>query len=71
MPHMEGMMQWVAELSLIGLAVFAVLYFLPAIFAFMRGHQSRGAILVLNLFLGWTFLGWVGALIWAFTGVRR
>jgi len=28
------------------------------------------AILVLNLLLGWTFLGWVGALIWSLTAVR-
>jgi len=43
------------------------LYFLPSIIAFKRGHPNAGAILVLNIFLGWTGLGWIGALVWAFT----
>jgi hypothetical protein len=47
-----------------------VLYFLPAIIAFMRGHQSRVAILLLNLFLGWSGLGWVIAFIWSLSAVR-
>jgi len=42
-----------------------VLYFLPAIIAFARGKRDAGAILVLNLFLGWTAIGWVIALVWA------
>lgn len=43
------------------------LYFLPAIAAAWRSHRNCGAILALNLFLGWTFIGWVGALVWACT----
>jgi hypothetical protein len=43
------------------------LYFLPFITASKRGHRNRGAIGIMNLFLGWTGLGWVGALIWACT----
>lgn len=46
-------------------------YFLPAFIAGMRGHQNAAAIFVLNLFLGWTFIGWVVALVWAFTAVER
>jgi hypothetical protein len=46
-------------------------YFLPAFIAGMRGHQNAAAIFVLNLLLGWTFLGWVAALVWAFTAVER
>lgn len=42
-----------------------VLYFLPAIVAFARGKRDAGAILVLNLLLGWTAIGWVIALVWA------
>ena len=50
-----------------GLAVALILgiYFLPDWIAQSRGHPNRGSIFVLNLFLGWTFLGWVAALIWA------
>lgn len=43
------------------------LYFLPSIIASKRNHSNAASILVLNLFLGWTFLGWVAALIWAFS----
>lgn len=44
------------------------LYFLPAIVAAGRGHNSGGAIFLLNLLLGWTVLGWIIALVWAATG---
>lgn len=43
------------------------IYLLPAIVASKRNHTNRGSILVLNLLLGWTFIGWVAALVWAFT----
>jgi len=43
------------------------LYLLPYIVAAMRGHHQRSAIAVLNVFLGWTGLGWVAALVWAAT----
>ena len=43
-------------------------YFFPSINEYQRGHRSAGAIVLLNLFLGWTFLGWVGALVWSATG---
>jgi len=42
-----------------------VLYFLPAIVGFARSKRDAVSILVLNLFLGWTAIGWVIALIWA------
>ena len=42
-----------------------VLYFLPSIVAFARSKRDSASILVLNLLLGWTAIGWVIALIWA------
>ncbi|WP_028218708.1 superinfection immunity protein [Paraburkholderia oxyphila] len=42
-------------------------YFLPTIIANVRGHINRTPVLLLNLFLGWTLLGWIGALIWSAT----
>jgi hypothetical protein len=41
------------------------LYFLPTIVG--RHKTNIVAIFVFNLFLGWTFLGWVLALVWACT----
>ena len=48
--------------------IFIIIYFIPAIIANNRKHLSSGAILVFNIFLGWTFLGWVLALVWSLTG---
>ena len=42
-----------------------VFYFLPAIIAFARSKRDAVSILVLNLLLGWTMIGWVIALVWA------
>ena len=42
-----------------------VLYFLPYFNAKSRKHSKVEGIALLNLFLGWTLLGWVGALIWS------
>jgi len=41
------------------------LYFLPTIIADRRHHQNSAAIGFVNLFLGWTLLGWLAALVWA------
>jgi len=43
----------------------AVVYFLPTIGAIGAKKRNTSAIFVLNLFLGWTFLGWIIALVWA------
>lgn len=51
------------------LLFFVGLYFLPTILAFGKGHHNRAAIACLNVLLGWTLLGWVVALVWAFTRV--
>lgn len=49
------------------LAIYAVFfYFLPTIIAGARGHHQMAALFCLNLLLGWTLLGWVLSLVWAF-----
>ena len=53
------------------LLLIAAVYFFPAMIAANRKHASAGAIFVLNLLLGWTFLGWVAALVWSLTGNVR
>jgi len=42
-----------------------IVYFVPAIIATDRGHRQMASIFWLDLFLGWTLLGWVAALVWA------
>ena len=39
-----------------------ILYFLPLLVAGCRHHHQVGAIAVIDVFLGWTFVGWVVAL---------
>lgn len=52
------------------LLIFIIIYFLPFYIAHIRGHHDTTAIFVTNLLLGWTFIGWVVALIWASTAVK-
>lgn len=46
------------------LSILALLYFLPTILAVRRGHEIT-PILLLNLFFGWTVIGWFAMLLWA------
>lgn len=41
------------------------LYFLPVIIAAIRNMRHAVAISVLTVVAGWTFVGWVVALVWA------
>jgi hypothetical protein len=46
------------------LLLLALLYFLPTILASRRGHEITG-VLLLNLFFGWTVIGWIALFLWA------
>lgn len=50
------------------LLALAVLYLVPLACAIWRGHPKGMQIIALNVILGWTGIGWIAALIWAFTG---
>ena len=41
------------------------LYFVPVVIAYVRRHNSSLAITVLTVVLGWTFAGWLAALLWS------
>lgn len=69
-------MEWLAvPLALLTTGIFILLamglYFAPTIGAVLFKHRNVAAIGILNLFLGWTLLGWVAALVWAFTDNRK
>ena len=51
--------------TLLLVLAFLMLYFLPSIIAHSRKHPHYGTIVFLNLFTGWTVIGWVGCLVWA------
>jgi len=52
-----------ALLGILGL----VFYFIPSIYAHHAKKKNAEAITLLNLFLGWTVIGWVLALVWSAT----
>lgn len=49
------------------LCVALLFYFLPTFVAVARKHRNAVPIFIVNLLLGWSFVGWVVALAWAFT----
>ena len=50
---------------LLVLVVSIGLYLLPTIQAISRGQPNTTAIIIVNVALGWTLVGWVVAMVWA------
>ena len=44
-----------------------LLYPVPWLVAAYRGHNNEILIFIVNLFAGWTIIGWVFALVWAYS----
>ncbi len=51
--------------SLMLALAFVPFYFFPTVIAAVRGHREVFAIFILNALLGWSYVGWVLALVWA------
>ena len=62
------MLRSLMAMGILAWTFLGVLHFIPTIIGFCRGKRDAIAIAALNLFLGWTIVGWVGALIWALVG---
>jgi Superinfection immunity protein len=73
MPHLFGFLQTSASAAvLVGfLALGVISYFLPWIIASHRAHPNKYPIIVINIFLGWTLVGWVVALAWSCSHIER
>lgn len=54
-------------LMVVGIVVLGMMYLTPTIIGYIRKKSNKFAILILNLLLGWSVIGWVVALIWACT----
>jgi hypothetical protein len=50
---------------IIGLLLMGLIYFLPAFIAQSRQAENLSGIVIVNLLLGWTGIGYLAALIWA------
>jgi len=49
--------------------VTSFIYFIPSLIGTKK--ENFTAILLLNIFLGWTFVGWVIALVWSVTKDKK
>ena len=59
-------MEFIDIIKILIIIMTIYIYFFPCHVAHQAQNKGqRNGIMVLNLFLGWTFIGWVGALIWA------
>ena len=58
-------------LGLIIISVIIGIYLLPTLIANHRRHPNKVPIILLNVLLGWSFFGWVAALVWATTAIER
>ena len=60
--------QATAETSIMLIVLFiigVVIYFIPTFVAVSKKHPYKTPIRLIDIFLGWTLLGWVGALVWS------
>lgn len=48
-----------------------LVYLAPTFVASFRRKANTNAIFALNVLTGWTFVGWVGSLVWALTAEPR
>lgn len=52
-------------------AILLIVHFIPTIIAQIGKHPHRGLIFVANVAVGWTGLGWVACVLWAFWKPQR
>lgn len=56
-----------AGIGIMLLIILGIAYFIPAVVALIRSHHNLGAIIALNVLLGWTVIGWIAAFVWSLT----
>jgi len=57
--------------GVIGVIFLVSCYFMPTIVALVRDKRGAGSVALVNLFLGWTMIGWLLAFVWASSGKTR
>ena len=62
---------YATDVIIVSLSVIAAcfIYMIPTCVAASRRHRNTMAIAVLNIFFGWTLLGFVGCLVWSLINV--
>lgn len=57
--------------SLTGLVLLLVFYFLPTIIAISRRSTMTVWVVLIDVLTGWTVIGWIGALVMAIASSRQ
>jgi hypothetical protein len=57
--------------TLLLVLLFLPLYFLPTIIALVRKPPNLVAVIVVNVFFGWSFIGWIVALVMSLRSARE
>ena len=60
-----------AVIMIVGGFFSLALYLLPTILSIFRDHPQKGPIIAINLLVGWTFIGWVVAIVWSVSNIQR
>lgn len=60
-----------ATASVMAFVLMAAIYLIPTWIAMGRDTKKKAGIISLNVFLGWTGLGWIAALVWAFSERKK
>lgn len=55
----------VAALVILLMLVGVAIYIIPTIIALARRHSQKVPIILVNILLGWTLVGWIVALVWS------
>jgi cbb3-type cytochrome oxidase subunit 3 len=58
-------------LAFLAFTLFICVYLIPTFIAYRKDKKDKLAILLINIFLGSTFIGWVIALVWALTSDKK
>ena len=58
-------------LGVLVLCAAVYLYFVPFAIAYARRHKYTKTVFLLNLLFGWTGLGWIVLVVWAFAGQKN
>ena len=52
-------------------AIMIIIYFIPTGIAIKKEHVDKSNIILLNVLVGWTLIGWIVALVWAARTVEK
>ena len=62
----DSILEFLYSIRFLFLIVGLWLYFLPSFIANSRKHHALIGIVIVNIIAGWTLIGWVACLIWAY-----